>query len=280
MAFIPSVHYFKTTTMNSKFFQSAKALSFAALSLTVCSAYSAELGDFYNLGARPEATVVRVGAVALTSGRYQGSEEQKAALVPGLFLQSSNGLFADPFNGIGYVFEPAGKLIYGLRANLETGRASEPALPSFDKIKTRLNPGVFANYALSEQLTLKSALRTGLGDMADGSLLNLGASYKIYNANYISVALNASVKYASSSYMQSYFGVTPAQSAASGLAQYQPSAGLTSAQLGVTAGFPISRHIYIFSSASMQRLLGDAANSPLARKQNQITGFVGSFYSF
>lgn len=243
-------------------------------------AHSAELGDFYNLGARPAEAAVRVGFITLNAPRYQGSDEQKVSVVPGIFLQASNGLFADPFNGIGYVFEPADKLIYGVRANIETGRSIESTLPGFEKIKPRLNPGVFANYAVNEQLTLKSALRAGLGDAGDGSLLNLGATYKLYNANFISVNLNASVKFGSSSYMQSYFGVTPAQSAASGLAAYQPAAGLAMAQVGLTGGFPISREIYIFSSVSVQRLMGDAANSPIVKKKTQPVAFIGSVYSF
>ena len=254
-------------------------LAFSA-SLFPLFANSAELGDFYNLGKRPTETAVRVGAIALNAPGYQGSDEQKSSVVPGIFLQASNGLFADPFNGVGYVFEPAGNLIYGIRANIDTGRSVEDALPGFEKIKARLNPGVFANYNVNEQLTLKSALRTGLGDGGDGSLLNLGATYKLYNANFVSVNLNASVKFGSSSYMQSYFGVSPAQSAASGLAAYQPAAGLAMAQVGLTGGFPISREIYIISSLSMQRLMGDAANSPIVKKMTQPAAFVGAVYSF
>lgn len=249
-------------------------------SLFPALAHSAELGDFYNLGQRPSETAVRAGFITLNAPRYQGSDEQKVSVVPGIFLQASNGLFADPFNGVGYVFEPAGSLVYGVRVNIETGRSIEAALPGFDKIKSRLNPGVFANYVVNEQLTLKSALRMGLGDAGDGSLLNLGATYKLYNANFVSVNLNASVKYGNSGYMQAYFGVSPTQSAASGLAAYQPAAGLAVAQVGLTAGVPISREIYIFSSASVQRLMGDAANSPIVRKKTQPAAFVGAVYSF
>ena len=257
-------------------------LGTSALGASLFSAgvHSAELGDFYNLGQRPTETTVRAGFIALNAPRYQGSDEQKTSIVPGIFLQASNGLFADPFNGVGYVFEPAGKLIYGVRANIDTGRSVEDALPGFEKIKARLNPGVFANYTVNEQLTLRSALRGGLGDSGDGGLLNLGATYKLYNANFVSVNLNASVKFGSSGYMQSYFGVTPAQSAASGLAAHQPSAGLAMAQVGLTGGFPISREIYIISSLSMQRLMGDAANSPIAKKKTQPSAFVGAVYSF
>ena len=249
-------------------------------SLFPALAHSAELGDFYSLGQRPTETAVRAGFITLNAPRFQGSDEQKTSVVPGIFLQASNGLFADPFNGVGYVFEPAGNVLYGVRANLETGRLLEAALPGFEKIKSRLNPGMFANYTVNEQLTLKSALRLGLGDSGDGSLLNLGATYKLYNANFVSVNLNTAVKFGSSSYMQSYFGVSPAQSAASGLAAYQPAAGLAMAQVGLTAGFPISREIYIFSSVSVQRLMGDAANSPIVRKKTQPAAFVGAVYSF
>jgi outer membrane scaffolding protein for murein synthesis (MipA/OmpV family) len=223
---------------------------------------------------------VRAGFIALNAPRYQGADKQKISVVPGIFFQAPNGLFADPFNGVGYVFEPAGNLLYGLRANIETGRSIEDALPGFEKIKPSLNPGMFANYTVDEQLTLKSALRTGLGHAGNGSLLNLGATYKLYNANFVSVNLNASVKYGNSSYMQSYFGVSPTQANASGLAAYQPTAGLAMAQVGLTVGFPISREIYILSSASAQRLTVDAANSPIVRKKTQPAAFVGAIYSF
>ena len=265
-------------------FNISRQVFFTAALFNVCLlaplANSAELGDFYNLGVKPKETAVRVGFIALNAPRYQGADEQKTSVVPGIFLQASNGLFADPFNGVGYVFEPAGNLIYGIRANIETGRSVEDALPGLERIKPRLNPGVFANYTVNEQLSLKSALRGGLGDAGNGGLLNLGATYKLYNANFVSVNLNASAKFANSSYMQSYFGVTPAQAAASGLAAHQPTAGLATAQVGLTGGFPISREIYIISSVSVQRLMGDAASSPLAKRKTQPSAFIGAVYSF
>lgn len=287
LIYIPRIYFdyplIISTEHQTMFNASRKAFSATAFLVAYLYAphtYCAELGDFYNLGKPPAETAIRVGFIALGGANYQGSNEQKISVVPAVLYHSSTGLFADPFSGIGYSFEPVGDLQYGVRVNLETGRSVDAALPGFEKIKARVNPGTFANYAVNDKLTLKSALRLGVGEGADGSLLNLGASYRVYNENYISVALNASVKYANSSYMRSYFGVSSAQSTASGFKTYQPSAGVSTAQVGVTAGFPISRQIYIFSNVSMQRLLGDAANSPLTKKQNQIAAFIGSVYSF
>jgi MipA family protein len=240
-------------------------------------------GDFYNLGPQPTEpteTVVRAGLVTIGGGRYQGSSEGRVLVVPGITVQTANGFFADPINGVGFALNAMDDLQYGLRATVETGRSTEDALPGFDKIKARLNPGAFANYKLSDRLTLKSALRLGVGDGATGSVLNLGAAYRVYQAGPVVVTVNASVKYANSRYQQTYFGVSAAQSAASGLKAFQPAAGFNTAQLGVAAGFPLSERVYAFSGVSLQRLLGDAVNSPIIQKKQQLTGFLGAVYSF
>ena len=251
-----------------------------AASLLCTVSYAAELGDFYNLGPRPAETAIRVGAVVISGQRYQGASEQKVSAVPGVFIHASNGLFADPLNGVGYSFEPIGNLQYGLRVNLETGRSVETTLPGFEKINARANPGAFANYTVNDNLTLRSALRLGMGDGADGSLLHLGGSYKVLQAGFLGVSLNASLKFADSNYMQSYFGVSAAQSAASGLKSYQPSAGIAAAKVGLTAGTPLSRQIFVFANLSVQRLMGDAANSPIVSKKTQPTAFIGGVYTF
>lgn len=251
-----------------------------SVSLYPAWVHSAELGDFYILGARPAETALRVGAITLNSPSYQGSDKRETTVVPGLFLQASNGLFVDPFNGIGYHFETAGAWQYGVRATFETGRDANDALPGFDKIKARLNPGVYANYAVNDHLTLRSSLRVGLGETGSGGLLNLGVAYKFFQAGFFSASLNASAKFANNAYLQSYYGVSNAQAAASGLAAFKPEAGLASAQIGITAGTPLSKEIFVFGNVSMQRIMGDAANSPIVKKSTQPSGFVGVLYSF
>jgi MipA family protein len=258
-----------------------RALSLCIAASSLCTVtHATELGDFYNLGPRPAQTAVRLGLVGFAGFENQGSDERKILLVPSALLHSSNGFFADPVNGVGYNFSEEKGVEYGVRVNIETGRSTQDALPGFAKVKPRLNPGVFANYAVTDKFTLRSAFRVGLGDGAEGALLNVGASYKVYQMGPFIVALNASAKYANSSYMQTYFGISPSQSAASGLKAYQPGAGFSTAQIGVAAGFPLSRQIYAFSSVSAQRLLGNAADSPFAQKKTQPIFGLGAVYTF
>lgn len=258
-----------------------RLLSFVLVtSLASAVSFAAELGDFYNLGPRPAETAIRVGAVVLSGQAYQGASQQKTSVLPGVFIQASNGLFADPLNGVGYSFEPIGNLQYGLRVNLDTGRSVETTLPGFEKIKPRANPGTFANYSVNDKLTLRSALRLGLGENGDGSLLHIGGTYKVFQAGFFGVSANASLKYADSNYMQSYFGVSSAQSAASEIKAYTPAAGFAAAKVGLTAGTPLSREVFVFANVSVQRLMGDAAKSPIVSKKTQPTAFIGGVYSF
>lgn len=249
-------------------------------SLLMASAHSAELGDFYNLGPRPETTAFRVGAVVISGQDYQGASDQTTSVLPGVFIQASNGLFADPLNGVGYSFEPVGNLQYGLRVNFDTGRSEETTLPGFKKIKASVNPGAFANYTVNDKLTLRSAIRLGLGEDGNGSLLHLGGSYKLLQVGFFGVSANAFLKYADSNYMQSYFGVSQAQASASGLKAYKPAAGFAAAKVGLTAGTPLSREVFVFANVSVQRLLGDAASSPIVKKKTQPSAFIGAVYSF
>lgn len=257
-----------------------QTLVFFAMGALCTSTRADELGDFYNLGPQPSATVVRLGLVAIGGARYPGSNAGRVLVVPGITVQSANGLFADPINGVGFALNATDELQYGLRATVETGRSTEDTLPGFDKMKVRLNPGAFANYKLSDRLTLKSAVRLGVAEGGKGSVLHLGVAYRIYQAGPVIVSVNGSVKYANTNYQQSYFGVSAAQSAASGLKAFQPAAGFNAAQVGVGVGFPLSAQVYAFSGVSLQRLLGDAANSPITQKKQQVTGFLGAVYSF
>ena len=83
-------------------------------------------------------------------------------------------------------------------------------------------------------------------------------------------------------YARVNYGVSAAQSAASGYRQYTPSGGVEKAGLGLTAVMPLTRSVSLTALAGYQRLLGDAADSPIVRgrggARDQISG--GVFLSY
>jgi outer membrane scaffolding protein for murein synthesis (MipA/OmpV family) len=69
-------------------------------------------------------------------------------------------------------------------------------------------------------------------------------------------------------YLQSWFGVTPEQSARSGYAVYEPAAGLRDASVYANLRSQVAPRWVLLAGASATRLLGSAADSPLVRQRS------------
>lgn len=80
-----------------------------------------------------------------------------------------------------------------------------------------------------------------------------------------------------SSFQRAYFGVSPADAALfSGLdpSGYQPSAGLTDVRALVGGMVHLSLNWHVLVGVRVQRLLGDAADSPIVRQRGNATQWV------
>jgi outer membrane scaffolding protein for murein synthesis (MipA/OmpV family) len=89
--------------------------------------------------------------------------------------------------------------------------------------------------------------------------------------------------YASSNYMQSYFGIDAIDSGASGLAQYQAGSSLRDITFNTNIGLFVSPTWGAFVRLSYTRLLGSAADSPIVKGEgsvNQSLIGLGVFYRF
>ncbi|MCG6901929.1 MAG: MipA/OmpV family protein, partial [Rhodobacter sp.] len=65
------------------------------------------------------------------------------------------------------------------------------------------------------------------------------------------------------SYAATYFGVTPAESVASGLAAFAPSGGALSAGVELGATYALNDRWNLYGGMRYDRLLNDAAGSPI-----------------
>lgn len=101
-----------------------------------------------------------------------------------------------------------------------------------------------------------------------GSTFELGVSRTFPLDAGQRIILGASASAANARYLQTWYGVTPAQSAASGYAVYQPQSGLRDARLGATWRVEINPQWAGFAGAGASHLLGPAADSPLVKQRN------------
>jgi outer membrane protein len=82
--------------------------------------------------------------------------------------------------------------------------------------------------------------------------------------------------------MRTYFGVTPAESARSGLNAYNPGSGIKGAGLEVSARYEFTQQWALVGLAYYERLIGGAAASPVVKvgDENQFTAKLGLSYKF
>ena len=223
-----------------------------------------------------------VGGALVAGRQYQGSDERRYALVPLIDYQWKSGWFAGTINGLGYDFSRRPDMNFGVRLTADLGRTENRSgtLRGMGDIDIRPEAGAFFNYYFSPQMALTSSLRYGSGNDRNGLVIDVGAAYSTMLAAQLRLGVGVGATYANADYMQSYFGVTPAQSARSGYAGTSPSAGLRDVRANAALTYLVSPSISITTGVSANSLQGDAKDSPLTRQRNSVGGLVSVLYRF
>ncbi len=230
-------------------------------------------------GSNGQATV---GLAAVAGYRYMGSNERRVSVLPALEYRWANGWFVGTTNGVGYKFSAAPNLQYGLRVTADFGRneSRSSVLAGMGNIKARPEIGGFFNYYFSREFNLTSSLRYGSGNDRQGAQLDLGAHYGLQLAPQWRTTVGVSATLVNGSYMQSHFGVTPAQALTSQNPAYEAGAGLRDVRVNASVTHFINTEWTLTGGLSVSSLQGDAKNSPIVRERTPITGLLALAYRF
>ena len=132
---------------------------------------------------------------------------------------------------------------------------------------------LFAAYAISKSfpLVIRADVRRIIGG-ADGWVGDLGLYMPLPGSSKrFMMFAGPSVTLASGSYMQTVFGVSASQAAASGYPRYDAQGGLKATGFGFSTTWFITHHWLLNADTAVSRLLGDAADSPITQRQTQGT---------
>lgn len=182
----------------------------------------------------------------------------------GLALISSHGFSAGP---VGNISNPR--------------KESKVGAPVGD-VRSAVEVGVFAQEEIGDRFRLRGELMKGIRGH-DGFVGVLGADWIIRDRDKYLYAIGPRVRIADSDYVRTYFGVSPAASAASGLPVYNPSGGIYG--IGVTSAFnhELGGHWGVLGYASYTRLVGDARRSPIVQQlgsPDEFSAGLGLSYTF
>lgn len=201
--------------------------------------------------------------------RYFGGKTDWRATVFGE-ANFSNGIFLSTTDGIGYRFlnnnsgfsASASLGVSGWRKESYGKNDTHNRLTGMGDIDPRAQANLFLNYDTGPY-HVNTALHQTMGDRR-GTSADITARYDVLATKTDLVDVSAGVSYANKSEMNTFFGVTKAQSATSGNAAYTPKAGIDGAGIGISWRHAITPNWVSTVGANVTRLGDAAADSPLS----------------
>jgi outer membrane scaffolding protein for murein synthesis (MipA/OmpV family) len=217
---------------------------------------------------------VVLGAAAETQPVYSGAAAYKVQGGPVINIQYKDIAFASTGDGIGVNFLRGDHYRIGAAVAYDLGRKERDDytnLRGMGDISAAPAAKVFASYVLSKKfpLILRVDARQIIGG-ADGAVGDIGVYMPLPGSSKRFVMFaGPSATFATHRYMQSQFGVTQAQSLASGHPVYDAPAGIESVGMGFSATGFITKHWLANIDGAITKLRSGADLSPITESSTQ-----------
>jgi|AGTN01.3.fsa_nt_gi Outer membrane protein V len=230
-----------------------------------------------NPGAAPD-WQVQAGAGVAFKPEYPGSKDYEASPLPRIDITWKDRVFLNETKGLGVYAVKRPEYSLGLSVGYHGGRDDDDHLRGMGEIDATAQARLFGQFRAGP-LSLGATFGRDLG-ADEGATLDLSAAIPFDLGNRWTIRPGIQAMLADDDYMESWFGVTAAQSAASGLGQYHPRGGLVSAGVFVSATYQLTPRWSLGTSLKMDKLLGDAADSPVVERKFQPALAVSAAYRF
>ncbi|MBV9526990.1 MipA/OmpV family protein [Sphingomonas sp.] len=231
-----------------------------------------------------DATRVRVGIGAQLQPRYVGADGTSVGPLfhVNIARHGHEFAFTAPDQSPGFELASSGGFSVGPVVNL-TGRRKESDVGALvGNVSRTVEVGGFAQYQAGDSWRLRAELRKGINGH-DGLVGEVSADKIWRDGDRYVFSIGPRVLFSDARYQRAYFGVSPAASLASGLPVHDPGGGVHA--VGVASGitYALDSRWGLFGYARYERLVGDAARSPIVRdygSRNQLSGGLGVNYTF
>jgi outer membrane protein len=171
---------------------------------------------------------------------------------------------------------PAGKFVSSRKAS------NYPELNGLGDVKTAFELGGFVEYYPVDWFRTRVELRQGVVGH-HGTVADLSGDFIVPVIQRLIFSVGPRFTWESAQATSPYFGIDAVQAMASGLPVFNARGGAHSYGAGAQVSYRINQQWEVHSYVEYERLLGDAANSPLVTLRgspNQTTVGVGASYAF
>lgn len=223
----------------------------------------------------------KIGLLAMTFPKYQGSSHYKFLIVPDIETTYKKWFFFSIARGLGVNLVHTKKVKAGVGAKFDfaSGRERSDDFPGLNNIKNYVSIFGFAKYTFFPY-SVGANISHGTSRLDLGTQLNLNASLMLPLNKKLFITLSPNLTLADGNYADTYYSINTQQSASSGLGVYNASAGVT--QLGLSVGI-FYQFTPKWSSAligNIKRYTGSTQNSPLIKHKVNYFAGLGVYYHF
>lgn len=221
---------------------------------------------------------VVLGGGALIAPKYEGSDEFDIQPIPFVTATFGERVKIDP-RGISVNVYSLGNLNFSGQIGYDTGRNEDDSahLRGLGDVDMGAVVGGMVAYEMGPAEFYAAFSRTIGG--SEGLEARFGVDLA-HDIDQFRFSAGVSATWADENYMATYFGVTAAQSAASGLPQYDIGAGFKRVDLDLAVTYMATDHWLVRGQVGIGYLLGDAADSPIVQEAFQPSGMVTLGYRF
>jgi MipA family protein len=229
------------------------------------------------------------GAFTITTGAeystssLTGGVRTRPRWSPLLDIEYTRGrFFLSTGRGLGYNVVQSDVFTLGVGAayNPKRKAADDPRLRGLGDVAASPLVLLTADWNPAGDFIHVYASYTGATKRANGSFLTVGTTVGFPLFGKLNGFVDLSAVIADRNYMQTYYGITAAQSATSGYAVFTPRAGLVNASLSLGLDYELSKEWSLGASVGRTRLTRDAAKSPIFPRRDEPDGSVFASYTF
>lgn len=217
--------------------------------------------------------VLGVGVAATPN--YQGSEDYRILPLPAIDIKEG-WFFANLRNGVGIEPINTENITIGASAVFVQGIRGKDLPAGIGKLSDAVGARVFTNIRAGGFVTTLGAVKV-LGG-TKGMIADASISYPFQISSRFMLTPTVGTTWADRKYNDRYFGVTAAESLASGLPQFTTGSGFKDISGTLTASYRLTDRITLSATGSVTSLLGDMKDSPIVEKKTQPFGILTLTY--
>lgn len=221
---------------------------------------------------------------------YSGSDESRVTTALVIDYSMVNGFFVSTTRGIGYG-DNIGKFDYSAALSYRAGRKDRDVdsdslsygsdyLRGMGDVKGSAIGVLGLGYEVTDWLNLQLQAEVPMSQRSNGEALHFSIVSPLYTSSKNSVTLALTSSWGTSKYMQTYYGVSASQSAASGFTRYDAKSGIYAYSLNMDWTHKLNQDWSVVAAAGFTQLAGDAQNSPIVQRKTSPTGSLKVTYSF